>query len=73
MLARPAVAQVKPRDDISPDKANKVRDLISRARFWPCSTACTSISFWASGSDWPHPYKDEAEKYSGQTRLSAYL
>src|SRR5215475_4903989 len=55
----PGYAQVKPGDFITPENAGKVKTLLPPGVFYKVERV-----------DWPPPYKDATEKYSGQVRLS---
>ena len=70
MLAAPALAQVRPGDVITPDNANKVKDLVSPGVFYKVQQGMQMKIVPSDRVDWPPPYKDATEKYSEQVRLS---
>src|SRR5947208_877997 len=70
-LALPAGAQVKPGDLITSDNASKVKDLVAPGVFYKVQRGMTLKIVPTERIDWPPPYKDATEKYSGQVSLSA--
>jgi hypothetical protein len=70
MLAVPAVAQVKPGDFITADSAAKVKNLVSPGVYYKVSQGMSMKIVPTQRIDWPPPYRDATEKYSGQVRLS---
>ncbi len=69
--ASPAFADVKPGDFITADKAYQVRDLVSPGVFYKVQRGMSMKIVPAQRVDWPPPYKDATEKYSGQVGLSS--
>jgi len=67
----PAHAQVKPGDIITPKNAEQVRSLVSPGTFVAVSRGMQMNIVAPSRVDWPPPYQDATEKYSGQVRLAA--
>jgi hypothetical protein len=67
----PASAQVKPGDFITPDNATKVKDLVSPGQYLRIVHGMTIKVVPPERIDWPPPYRDATEKYSGQVRLTA--
>ena len=70
IFSTPASAQVKPGDFITPDNANKVKDLVSPGQFLRVLHGMTIQVTPTERIDWPPPYKDATEKYSSQVRLT---
>src|SRR6266478_9588647 len=69
-IAAAARAEVKPGDVITPANATKVKDLVSPGVYYKVENGM-SMKIVPSGLiDWPPPYKEATEKYSGQVRLS---
>ena len=66
-----AHAQVKPGDKISANNAEQVRALVSPGAFEAVSKGMEMNIVAPSRVDWPPPYQDATEKYSGQVRLGA--
>src|SRR5262249_1863505 len=66
----PARAQVKPGDFITPQNATKVKDLLSPGVYYKVERGMTMKIIPTERVDWPPPYKDATEKYSGQVSLS---
>jgi len=66
----PAHAQVKPGDIITPKNAEQVRSLVSPGTFVAVSRGMQMNIVAPSRVDWPPPYQDATEKYSGQVRLA---
>jgi hypothetical protein len=71
MFSAPGFAQVKPGDFITPDNAAKVKDLVSPGTYYKLTHGMTMKILPTERVDWPPPYKDATEKYSGQVRLAA--
>src|SRR5712692_10820558 len=69
--AAPSLAQVKPGDYITADNAYKVKNLVSNGTYDALGKGMTMKIAPTQRIDWPPPYKDATEKYSGQVRLSA--
>src|SRR5262249_8337936 len=67
----PAMAQVKPGDFISANNATKVQNLVSPGVYYKVSQGMSMKIVPSQRIDWPPPYRDATEKYSGQVRLSA--
>ena len=63
-------AEVKPGDLINPDNASKVQDLVSPGVYYKVVNGMSMKIVPSERVDWPPPYKDATEKYSGQVRLS---
>src|SRR5438105_10824379 len=57
-------------DVIGPEKANLVKDLVSPGVLFRVTHGMTMKISPTSRIDWPPPYKDATEKYSGQVRLA---
>src|SRR5271165_7423434 len=70
-LSLPGEAGVKPGDFITPDNASQVKDLVSPGVYYKVVHNMTMNIVPTLRVDWPPPYKDATEKYSGQVRLSA--
>ncbi len=70
MRAGTAAAQVKPGDFITPRNAYKVKGLVGPGLYWRVTHGMTMKIVPTGTIDWPPPYKDATEKYSGQVRLS---
>ncbi len=70
MLAVPALAQVKPGDFITDQNAAKVKDLVAPGVYYKVSQGMSMKIIPSERIDWPPPYRDATEKYSGQVRLS---
>ncbi len=67
-----ARAEVKPGDFISPENApTKIKDLVSPGTYYKVMHGMTMKIIPTGRIDWPPPYKEATEKYSGQVRLSA--
>ncbi len=69
-FAAPATAEVKPGDFITPENSYKVRDLVSPGVFFKVQHGMSLKIIPTQRIDWPPPYKDATEKYSGQVSLS---
>jgi len=67
----PAHAQVKPGDKIAASNAEQVHTLVSPGAFEAVSKGMEMNIVAPSRVDWPPPYQDATEKYSGQVRLGA--
>jgi hypothetical protein len=70
-LAGGALAQVAPGDLITADTAAKVKDLVSPGVYYKVVRGMQLKIVPAQRIDWPPPYKEATEKYSGQVRLTA--
>src|SRR5215475_9330591 len=70
LLGGTALAQVKPGDTITPTNANQVSELVSPGVLHKVQQGMTMKIVNTERVDWPPPYKDATEKYSGQVRLS---
>src|SRR5690242_17489697 len=69
-LSGASFAQVKPGDMITPANATKVKDIVSPGTYYKLTHGMTMKIIPTGRIDWPPPYKDATEKYSGQVRLS---
>src|SRR5215472_8261215 len=65
-----ASAEVKPGDLINSDNASKVKDLVAPGVYYKVEHGMQMKIVPTSRIDWPPPYKDATEKYSGQVSLS---
>jgi hypothetical protein len=65
-----ASAQVKPGDFITPENAAKVKDLVSPGVYYKVERGMSLKITSTQRIDWPPPYKEATEKFSGQVRLS---
>ena len=63
-------AEVKPGDFITADNATKVQDLLSPGVYYKVLNGMSMKIVPTERVDWPPPYKDATEKYSGQVRLT---
>src|SRR5215472_3669679 len=63
-------AAVKPGDEITPENASLVQDLVSRGNFLLVKQGMRMNIVPAERLEWPAPYKSATEKYSPQVRLS---
>jgi hypothetical protein len=63
-------AEVKPGDFINQNNATKVQDLLSPGVYYKVQNGMSMKIAPTERVDWPPPYKDATEKYSGQVRLS---
>src|SRR5438552_655461 len=70
LLSAPGYAQVQPGDFITPENAAKVKDLVSPGAYYKVERGMTMKVISTQRVDWPPPYKDATEKYSGQVRLT---
>ena len=68
--APPALAQLKPGDVITADKAPRVKDLVSPGVYWRVKNGMTMNIVPTGRIDWPPPYREATEKYSAQVRLA---
>jgi hypothetical protein len=68
--ATPVAAQVKPGDFITPENASKVKELVGPGVYYRVEQGMSLKIIPTQRVDWPPPYKDATEKYSGQVRLS---
>jgi hypothetical protein len=69
-LSTPSHAQVKPGDFITPENAEKVRDVVGPGVFYKVQHGMTMKIVPTERVDWPPPYMDATEKYSAQVRLT---
>src|SRR5437870_2800162 len=69
-LAVQAGAEVKPGDAIGAESASKVKDLVSPGAYYALQHGMRMNVVATDRIDWPPPYKDATEKYSGQVRLT---
>ncbi len=65
-----ATAQVKPGDLIGAQNAGKVKDLLAPGVYYKVERGMQMKITPSERIDWPPPYKDATEKYSGQVQLS---
>ena len=70
LFTTPGNAQVKPGDVITPENATKVKDLLSPGAYYKVEHGMIMKIVPTERVDWPPPYKDATEKYSGQVRLT---
>src|SRR6516165_7182960 len=70
VFSLPSYAEVKPGDFITPANASKVQDLLSPGVYYKVERGMQMKIVPTSRIDWPPPYKDATEKYSGQVGLS---
>jgi hypothetical protein len=70
VMSRRSSAEVKPGDFITQDNATKVQDLLSPGVYYKVLNGMSMKIAPTERVDWPPPYKDATEKYSGQVRLS---
>ena len=66
-----ARADVKPGQMVTSDNAAQVQNLVSPGVFYKVQHGMEMKIIAAERVDWPPPYKDATEKYSGQVRLSS--
>src|SRR5713226_9208776 len=71
LIAPAAHAQVKPGDYITAQNAAAVKDLLSPGVYFAVTKGMEMHIVATKRVDWPPPYQDATEKYSGQVRLSA--
>jgi hypothetical protein len=69
-MSRVSSAEVKPGDFINHDNATKVKDFLSPGVYYKVVNGMSMKIVPTERVDWPPPYKDATEKYSGQVRLS---
>ena len=69
-ICTPSFAAVQPGDFITPDKAAQVKELVSPGVFYKVERGMTMKIIAPQRVDWPPPYKEATEKYSGQVRLT---
>jgi hypothetical protein len=67
--AASAAESVKPGDFISAENASRIKDLVSPGVYFRVTHGMSMKISQTSRIDWPPPYKDATEKYSGQVRL----
>jgi hypothetical protein len=65
-----ANAQVKVGDFITPENADKVKDLVAPGVLARVRFGMTMRIVASERIEWPPPYKEATEKYSGQVRLA---
>jgi Protein of unknown function (DUF1329) len=70
LTSAPSYAQVKPGDVITAKNAEQVRALVSPGTFIAVSRGMVMNIVAPSRINWPPPYQDATEKYSGQVRLA---
>ncbi len=70
VASAPGNAQVKPGDLITAETSHKVQDLVSPGVFYKVQRGMQMKIVPTGRIDWPPPYKEATEKYSGQVRLS---
>jgi len=63
-------AEVKPGDFITQENPTKVQDLLSPGVYYKVLHGMTMKIVPSQRVDWPPPYKDATQKYSGQVRLT---
>lgn len=66
-----AHAQVKPGDFVNANNAAKVKNVVSPGVYYKVANGMSMKIVPTERIDWPPPYRDATEKYSGQVRLSA--
>ncbi len=71
MLPGPVFAEVKPGDFINADNATTVQNLVSPGVYYKVAHGMSMKIVPTQRIDWPPPYRDATEKYSGQVRLSS--
>jgi hypothetical protein len=64
-------AEVKPGDDITPQNAAGVKDLVSPGVYFAVTKGMGMHIVASKRIDWPPPYKIATEQYSSQVQLSA--
>ena len=69
-FTRPASAQVKPGDRITPANAALIKDLVSPGVYIAAAKGMEIDVIAHQRVDWPPPYQEATEKYSAQVRLS---
>jgi Protein of unknown function (DUF1329) len=70
MVSQTVFAEVKPGDFITSANATKVQGLVSPGAYYKVQRGMTMKIIPSERIDWPPPYKEATEKYSGQVRLS---
>lgn len=65
-----AYAQVQPGSFITPESAEKVRELVSPGVYYKVERGMTMKIVPTERMEWPPPYKEATEKYSGQVTLT---
>src|SRR5258708_6354907 len=70
IAASTSLAQVKPDDVISTASSSKIKDLVSPGVYQQVQQGIAMKIVETQHIDWPPPYKDATEKYSGQAQLS---
>jgi Protein of unknown function (DUF1329) len=70
MASQTVFAGVKPGDFITSTNATKVQGLVSPGTYYKVQRGMTMKIIPSERIDWPPPYKEATEKYSGQVRLS---
>ena len=63
-------AAVKPGDEITPENASLVQDLVSPGNFVLVKQGMRMKIVPTERLEWPPPYKSATEKYSPQVRIS---
>src|SRR5579864_8716254 len=71
LMLVPAFAQVKPGDLINADSAAKVKNIVSPGVYYKVAHGMSMKIVPTQRIDWPPPYRDASEKYSGQVHLSS--
>jgi hypothetical protein len=67
----PAVlAEIKPGEVVTADNAARIRELVSPGVYYKVQQGMSIKIVPTERMDWPPPYKEATEKYSGQVRLS---
>src|SRR5579863_9585187 len=69
--ASSVLAQVNPGDVITMSNAAQVRELVSPGVYYKVTHGMSMKIVPTSRVEWPPPYMEATEKYSGQVRLSA--
>ncbi len=69
-LTRPASAQVKPGDRITPANVALIKNLVSPGVYIAAAKGMEIDVIAHQRVDWPPPYQEATEKYSAQVRLS---
>ncbi|HUO04440.1 MAG TPA: DUF1329 domain-containing protein [Candidatus Binataceae bacterium] len=65
-----ATAAVQPGDVITPENAESVKALVSPGIYYAVTHGMRMSIVPTESIDWPPPYKEATEKYSGQVRLT---
>lgn len=71
VLAVSAHAEVAPGNVITPQNATLVKDLVSPGVYYRVTMGMSMDIVATDRVNWPPPYREATEKYSGQVRLSA--